>query len=112
VVARVHERIRARRRSDCTHQQSRRLLNTGAFLAVDAWSVRAMKATHQLATSSYDAAWTAVAALIACKAARADRQVVAGHPASPRQDCSGCSHGKTELTLTETAPRPVPAAPW
>jgi putative transposase len=100
VVARVHERIRARR-SDFTHQQSRRLVNTVDFLAVEDLSVRNMMANHQLPKSIHDAAWTAFAALIACKAAWAGRQAVAMHPASTRQDCSGCGHRKSDLTLDD-----------
>jgi putative transposase len=100
VVARTHERIRWRR-GDFAHQESRRLVNSYDFLAVEDLSVRQMMANHRLAKSIHDVAWTAFAALIACKAAWAGRQYVAVHPAYTSQDCSGCGHRKTDLTLSD-----------
>jgi putative transposase len=99
-VARTHERIRWRR-GDFTHQQSRKLVNQFDFIAVEDLSVRTMMATHQLAKSITDAAWTQFAALIACKAAWASRRYVAVNPAYTSQDCSGCGHRNAALTLTD-----------
>jgi putative transposase len=100
VVARVHERIRWRR-GDFAHQQSRRLINAYDFLAVEELSVRQMMANHPLAKSIHDAAWTLFAALIACKAAWAGRRYAAVNPAYTSQDCSGCGHRKSDLTLSD-----------
>jgi putative transposase len=100
VVARVHERIRWRR-GDFAHQESRRLVNSYDFFAVEGLSVRRMMANHRLAKSIQDAAWTLFAALLACKAAWAGRQVVAVNPAYTSQDCSGCGHRNTDLTLVD-----------
>ena len=60
-----------------------------------------MMANHRLAKSIHDAAWTAFAALIACKAAWAGRQVAAVKSASTSQDCSSCGHRTTNLTLDD-----------
>jgi putative transposase len=100
IVARVHERIRWRR-GDFAHQQSRRLVNAFDFLAVEELSVRQMIANQTLAKSIHDAAWTLFAALLRSKAAWAGRACVALNPAHTSQDCSGCGHRKTDLTLAD-----------
>jgi len=102
VVARVHERIRWRR-SNFTHQESRKLVNHFDFLAVEELSVQRMMANPTLAKSIADAAWTLFIALIARKAAWAGRQYVAVNPAYTSQDCSGRGHRKTDLTLSDRA---------
>ena len=100
IVARTHERTRWRR-GDFVHQQSRKLVNQYDLIAVEDLSVRNMMANHQLAKSIHDAAWTAFAALLTCKAAWAGRRVIAVDPAYTSQDCSGCGHRKTDLTLAD-----------
>jgi len=100
VVARAHERVRWRRQ-DFAHQESRRLVNHYDFLAVEELSVRQMMANHSLAKSIHDAAWRLFLALIACKAEWAGRRFVAVNPAYTSQDCSGCGHRKTDLTLAD-----------
>jgi putative transposase len=100
VVARTHERIRWRR-SNFTHQASRRLANQYDLLAVENLSVRRMMATHTLAKSIADVAWRQFLTLIACKAAWAGRQLSAVNPAYTSQDCSGCGARKNDLTLDE-----------
>jgi putative transposase len=100
VVARVHERIHWRR-SDFAHQASRRLVNQYDAIAVEELSVRQMVANHPLAKSIHDAAWTQFSSLLACKAAWADRRFVAVNPAYTSQECSGCGHRKTDLTLVD-----------
>jgi putative transposase len=100
VVACVHERIRWRR-SDFTHQESRRLVDTCDFIAVEDLSVRNLVRNQRLAKSIHDAAWTAFAALLACKAAWAGRRWVAVNPAYTSQDCSRCGWRNTDLTLSD-----------
>jgi putative transposase len=100
VVARTHERIRWRR-SNFTHQASRRLANQYDLLAVEDLSVRRIMANHILAKSIADAAWRQFLALIACKAAWAGRRFSAVNPAYTSQDCSGCGARKSDLTLDE-----------
>src|SRR5262245_18012762 len=100
VVARVHARIRWRR-SDFAHQQSRKLVDQYDILVVEDLSVWNMMANHQLAKSLHDAAWRQFASLLACKAAWASRRMVAVNPAHTSQDCSGCGHRKTDLTLAD-----------
>ncbi len=68
VVARVHERTRWRR-SDFTHQHSRRIVNGFDLIAVEDLSVNRMTHTHCLAKSIHDAAWSQFTALIVYKAA-------------------------------------------
>jgi putative transposase len=98
VVARVHERI-AWRRSDFTHQHSRRIINTFDVIAVEDLSVNRMVHNHCLAKSIHDAAWSQFAALLSHKAAWAGRKFVAVNPAYTSQDCSGCGH-RQRLSLS------------
>jgi putative transposase len=91
VVARVHARTRWRR-SDFSHQQSRRIVNQFALLAVEDLSVHRMTHHQCLANSIQDVAWRQFAALLAYKAAGAGREYGAGNPASTSQDGSRCGH--------------------
>jgi len=100
IVARTHERTRWRR-GDFVHQQSRKLVNQYDLIAVEDLSVRNMVANHQLAKSIHDAAWTAFAALLTCKAVWAGRRYIAVDPAYTSQDCFGCGHRKSDLTLAD-----------
>jgi putative transposase len=99
VVARAHERI-AWRRSDFTHQHSRRIVDSFDLIAVEDLSVNRMAHNHCLAKSIQDAAWSQFAALIAYKAAWAGRQYVAVNPAYTSQDCSSCGH-RQPLSLAD-----------
>ena len=56
VVVRVPERI-TNRRTNCTHQESRRLVNRFDVIAVEDLAVRRMVHHHGLAQSMHDAAW-------------------------------------------------------
>jgi putative transposase len=100
VAARVHERTRWRR-SDFTHQRSRRIVNQFDVIAVEDLSVNRMVHNHCLAKSIHDVAWSQFAALLAYKAAWAGRRYVAVNPAYTSQDCSQCGHRKTDLTLAD-----------
>jgi putative transposase len=99
IVARVHERI-VWRRSDFTHQHSRRIVNTFDLIAVEDLSINRMTHNHCLAKSIHDAAWNQFASLLAYKAAWAGRKVVAVNPAYTSQDCSGCGH-RQPLSLAD-----------
>ncbi len=99
IVARVHERIR-HRRTNFAHQESRRLVNRCAVMAIDDLSVNRMGHHHYLAKSMHDAAWSQFATFLAYKAAWAGRAFVAVNPAYTSQDCSGCGH-RQKKTLAE-----------
>jgi putative transposase len=100
VVARTHERARWKR-EDFAHQHSRRIVNECDVIALEDLSIKNMARNHHLAKSIHDAAWSQFAALIACKAAWADRRFIAVNPAHTSQDCSGCGNRKSELTLAD-----------
>ena len=91
VVARVHERI-ANRRSNFTHQESRKIVNRFDVIAVEDLAVNQMVHNHCLAKSIHDAAWSQFATFVAYKAAYAGRAFVAVNPAYTSQDCSQCGH--------------------
>jgi putative transposase len=99
VVARVYERS-TWRRSDFTHQQSRRIVETFDVIAVEDLSVNRMVQNHCLAKSIHDAAWSQFADLLAYKAAWAGRRYVAVNPAYTSQDCSHCGH-RQPLSLSD-----------
>ena len=106
VVARTHERARWKR-EDFAHQHSRRIVNDFDVIALEDLSVTSMVQNGRLAKSIHDAAWSQFAALIACKAAWADRRYIAVNPAHTSQDCSGCGNRKTDLTLADRVYRCV-----
>jgi putative transposase len=100
VVARTHERIRWRR-SDFSHQESRRLVAAYDFNVVEDLSVRNMVRNHALAKSIHDAAWTQCARFLACKAAWAGRRWVAVDPKQTSQTCLRCGWRSPDLTLDD-----------
>ncbi|HEU4783346.1 MAG TPA: transposase [Ktedonobacterales bacterium] len=100
IVARVHERI-CWRRGDFTHQQSRRLVNSYDFLAVEDLSVRSMVQNHALAKSIHDAAWNQFAVLLRSKAEWAGRVCVTVNPRHTSQTCSSCGWRNPALTLAD-----------
>ena len=91
IVSRVHERI-ANRRSNFTHQESRRIVNRFDVIAVEDLSVNLMVHNHCLAKSIHDAAWSQFTANLTYKAAYAGKRVIAVNPAYTSQDCSQCGH--------------------
>ncbi len=91
VVARIHERI-ANRRTDFSHQQSRRVVNAYGVITVEDLSINNMVHNHCLAKSIQDAAWRQFIAALTYKAAYAGRRVIAVNPANTSQDCSRCGH--------------------
>jgi putative transposase len=99
VVARVHERVRWRRR-DFAHQNSRRIVNRFQFIAVEELSVRRMVQNHCLAKSISDAAWTEFASMVNVKAEWAGRSFIAVKAAYTSQECSGCGH-RQKMPLSE-----------
>jgi len=106
VVARTHERARWKR-EDVAHQHRRRMVNAFDLIAVEDLSVTSMVQDGRFAKSIHDAAWRQFGELIACKAAWADRRYIAVNPAHTSQDCSGCGHCKTDLTLADRVYRCV-----
>ncbi len=106
VVARTYERARWKR-EDFAHQQSRRIVNEFDVIALEDLSVTSMVQNGRFAKSIHDAAWSQFAALIACKAAWADRRYIAVNSAHTSQDCSGCGNRKVDLTLADRVYRCV-----
>jgi len=90
-VARVHERI-AWRRSNFTHQESRKIVNRFGIIAVEDLTINRMIHNHCLAKSIADASWSAFFAQLSAKAEEAGRQFVKVNPAYTSQTCSTCGH--------------------
>jgi putative transposase len=91
VVARVHERIKNRRKN-FIEQQVAVLVKRFGVLAVEALVVRNMVKHPHLAKSIADASWSMFFAHLLDKAEEAGRVVVRVNPAYTSQTCSGCSH--------------------
>jgi putative transposase len=100
VVARAHERVRWKR-ENFAHQHTRWIVNTYDVIAVEDLSVAHLIQHERRAKSIYDVAWSRFTALIACKAAWADRRFFAVNPAYTSQERSGCGQGKADLTLLD-----------
>lgn len=91
VVARIHERIRFKR-SDFTHQESRKIVNRFGIICAEDLNVNRMLHNHCLAKSIADAAWSGFFSQLSSKAEEAGRVYVAVNPAYSSQDCSRCGH--------------------
>jgi len=91
VVARVHERIR-KRRKNFIEQEVCKLIQRFGFLAVEALVVRTMLKHPTLAKSIADASWSMFFTHLLCKAEEAGREVVRVNPAYTSQTCSACGH--------------------
>ena len=112
VVARIHERIAARRH-DFVHQAARRLVDRFGVIAVEDLSVDNMMASPKarpdpenpgqflpngasakagLNKSIADASWSMFRSVLTMKAENAGRRVVAVPPQYASQMCSGCGN--------------------
>jgi putative transposase len=91
VVARVHERIRNRRKN-FLEQEVCKLIKRFGFIAVEALVVRNMIKNPKLSKSIADASWSMFFTHLLCKAEEAGREVVRVKPAYTSQTCSACGH--------------------
>jgi putative transposase len=91
VVARVHERIRNRRKNFIEREVAS-LLKRFGLLAVEALVVRTLIKNPKLAKSIADASWSMFFTRLLDKAEEAGRDVVRVNPAYTSQTCSACGH--------------------
>ena len=91
VVARVHERIRNRRKNFIEREVAS-LLKRFGLLAVEALVVRTLIKNPKLAKSIADASWSMFFTRLLEKAEEAGRDVVRVNPAYTSQTCSACGH--------------------
>lgn len=97
-VARVHERIRHRRRN-FIQQETRKLINQYGLIALEALTVRNMIKNPKLAKSIADAAWSSFVQTLLAKAEEAERTIVRVNPAYTSQRCSACGQ-RQEMPLS------------
>ncbi len=98
IVARVHERI-SWRRTNFSHQHSRKVVNQFGTIAVEDLNVNRMLHNHCLAKSISDAAWSNFFSMLSCKAEEAGRTFIKVNPAYTSQTCSSYGHRqKTPLS--------------
>lgn len=98
-VARVHERIKWRRKN-FTNQISRWIVDSFGTICVENLTVTKMMQNHRLAKSIADAAWFGFFAQLSCKAEEAGRQFIKVDPAYTSQTCSGCGY-RQKMPLSE-----------
>jgi putative transposase len=89
VLAKAHQTVR-RQREDFHHQMALTLVRGKDTIYHEDVQVRNMLHNHPLAKSIQDAGWAAFLAILAYKAACAERRGVAVNPAYTSQTCSGC----------------------
>jgi putative transposase len=88
-LARAHQTVR-RQRQDFHHKTARALVGENDTIYHENLQPANMMWNHHLAKSIRDAGWGAFLIILTDKAAWAGRRVVAVHPASTSQTCSGC----------------------
>jgi putative transposase len=89
LLAKAHQKVKRQRR-DFHHKTALALVRANDVIYHEDLQVRNMLRNHHLAKSIQDAGWRAFLAILAYKAACADRRVVAVNPAFTSQMCSGC----------------------
>jgi len=99
VLNKIYERI-SNRRSNFTHQESRKIVNKYGIIAVEDLSINKMVHNHCLAKSISDVAWGQFFNYLSYKAENAGRKFVKVNPAYTSQTCSKCGHRQT-LTLSD-----------
>lgn len=114
-VCKIHERVKDRR-SNFTHQTSRKLVNEFGTIFVEDLNIRSMleESGHRcLHKSISDAAWSAFLCQLACKAEWAGRRVIKVNPAYTSRTClrGSCSEHdplrqslRVSLLWSETRP--------
>jgi len=90
-VARTHERI-GFKRSNFSHQYSRKIVNQFGFIAVEDLTVNRMVHSHCLSKSIHDVAWSGFFRILRSKAEEAGYTFIAVNPAYTSQTCSKCGH--------------------
>jgi putative transposase len=101
MVGRVHERI-GFKRANFSHQQSRKVVNSNGFIAVEDLHINRMVRNHCLAKSISDAAWSNFFTMMRSKAVEAGYVFIAVNPAYTSQTCSKCGYRLLDkLTLAD-----------
>ena len=91
VVAKIHERIRNRRRDFC-HQESRKIIDQYQYICVEDLNIRKMIEGSSLAKSISDASWKQFQQFLTYKAEEAGRKLGLVNPAYTTQTCHQCKN--------------------
>ena len=89
LLAKAQQQI-ARQRRDFPHKEAVNLVQAYDVIYHEDLRVANLVQNQHLAKSISDARWSALLAILACKAAHAGKRVVAVDPAFTSQVCSGC----------------------
>jgi len=91
IVAKIHERIRNRRRDFC-HQESRKIIDQYQYICVEDLNIRKMIEGSYLAKSISDASWKQFQQFLTYKAEEAGRKLGLVNPAYTTQTCHQCKN--------------------
>lgn len=91
IVARIHERIRNRRKNFC-HQESRKIINQYQYICIEDLNIKKMIEGSTFAKSITDASWNQFRQYLTYKAEEAGRKLGLVDPAYTTQRCSKCQH--------------------
>ena len=89
IVAKIHERIRNRRKNFC-HQESRKIINNYQYICVEDLNIKKMMEGSSFAKSIADASWNQFRQYLTYKAEEAGRKLGLVNPAYTTQTCSQC----------------------
>ena len=90
-IAKIHERIRNRRKDFC-HKESKKIVNEYQYICVEDLAIKEMIAGSSFAKSIADASWNQFCQYLTYKAEEAGRKLGLVNPAYTTQDCSRCGH--------------------
>ena len=95
IISRIHERI-SNKRTDFSHQQSRKIINQYGTICVEDLSINKMIHDSCLSKNISDVAWGQFIRYLSYKAESAGRNLIKVNPAYTSQDCSKCGHRETK----------------
>jgi len=90
-VAKIHERIRNRRKDFC-HQQTRKIINEYQYIYLEDLNIKKMIERSSLAKNITDAIWKQFREFLTYKAEEAGRKLELVNPAYTTQTCHQCKH--------------------
>jgi putative transposase len=95
VVAKIHERIRNRRKDFC-HKESQKIIDEYQYICLEDLKVKKMIEGSKLSKSITDASWKQFRQFLTYKAEEAGRTLGLVNPAYTTQTCHQCKHIETK----------------
>ena len=99
IIARLHKKV-SNQRKDFHHKESRKVVDTCGYIAVEDLQIRNMVKNHNLAKSISDAGWGEFVSFIAYKAEEAGCYVRKVNPRNTSKTCSVCGYIHSDMDLS------------